>query len=37
MFVNHKQLKAKIKATFEKNKGVLLADRGVAQQLDLSD
>jgi len=37
MFVNNKQLKAKIKATFGKNKEVLLADRGVAQQLDLSD
>ena len=36
VFVNHKQLKAKIKAAFEKNKAVLLADRGVAQQLDIS-
>lgn len=37
MFVNHKQLKSKLKAAFEKNKAVLLADREAAQQLDLPD
>jgi hypothetical protein len=37
MFVNHKQLKSKIKAAFEKNRSVLLADRAIAQELDLSD
>jgi len=37
MFVNHRQLKAKLKAAFEKNKDVLLADREVPRELDLTE
>ncbi len=36
MFVNHKQLQSKLRAAFEKNKSILLADRSEgAQQLTL--